>query len=191
MFRFIDFPSSRFDMIIGGISAQTKNSSRQIDAIEYGSDQLTWCVRRAGFIPRWMNIIKIVKDYEVYLVCFFGFYFVVLVMYVLSGHDKLNWDAYQTMMKALQIIFQSSAVIKNNLTLPMMMFLGIGILSAMVLLTTMISIYISIVQIRFKRYQINTRTELMDEGYQLAGDPAVLPLMRESEMVSVESELSM
>lgn len=73
----------------------------------------------------------------------------------------------------------------------MMMFLGIGILSAMVLLTTMISIYISIVQIRFKRYQINTRTELMDEGYQLAGDPAVLPLMRESEMVSVESELSM
>lgn len=172
-------------MIIGGRPlAQAVHLSYQ--PIVYDYDQLTWCVAHAELIPRWQNIIKVVKDMEVYPICFITFYLMTIMVFIFSGHEQLNWDGYQSMLKILQVVFFSTInlkrAVKHFSTAILMTF---SFFCAFVFSTIILCCYIGVVQVRFEARQTMTRDALIRYNFQLAGERETLDILNSSRMVSV------
>lgn len=174
-------------MIIGGRPlAHAVHLSYQ--PIIYDYDHLTWCVARAELIPRWQNIIKVVKDNEIYPICFIAFYLMTMLIFVFSGHEQLNWDGYQSMLKILQVVFFSTINLKRAVQhLSTAILLTFLFFCALVFSTIVLCCYIGVVQVRFEARQTMTRDELIRYRFQLAGEPETLDILNSSGVVSILS----
>lgn len=130
---------------------------------------MTWCVAHAKFIPIWQNIVTIIKDEKVIFIGIVAFYVCVVLSYILAFFEQLPYDMYTVMLKMLQVILCTPAAFFPKNVPSRILFAG-GSYVGILVYTTIISFYMVIIKLSIDEHQIESRNELIDNKFHLAGD---------------------
>lgn len=171
------------DIAIGGHSAVAVPIPSLNHPIIYDHDSITWCVRHAGTKPIWKNYLSLVKDNYTFISATVIAVLTVYLFYVFSTREDLRYDIFVCAMKVLQFVIGSPTKIKHK-QFEHRIFIALGNLGSVAIITSLTCVYITIIQLKIEEVQLKDRQQLIDNGFQLAGEKTIQTILERDEMVS-------
>lgn len=176
-------------MIIGGhFFVHVSPLANFVSTNAYDQDSFTWCIPHAEKIPKWQNIIKIVKDVELLALCGVLFPFVVILSYFQGAYEHWRYDVCTMSLKVFQLLIGNVTILKVKLVTTRSIVI-IELWASMLFFITVSSYAMICMHRSHEYYQVRNRMELATEKYQLAGDQHTLDLLWESKMVGIPTRI--
>lgn len=180
--------NSNIDIIIGGFDTSHLPNHNFILTKVHSFDSLSWCVSRAKIKPKWQNTYSLVSDSRIPFLIFVGFYITVFLAYFQSIYENWSYDSYSLMLKVLQLCIGNTTNLyaKAAGTRLILIFEFCGSMLFYIYVT---SLYIIIIHKSIRHDQIQTQVELIEGGFQLAGDQHALDMILKANAVGIEAIL--
>lgn len=146
------------------------NSKKFIKSVAYLQDDTTWCIRRAGALPRWKNVFYIIQDATTYTIAIILVILSILLIFALTSFEEKPTDFIGCVLLAVQVItgaasnFHPKRYLLRLLTMNFlfMCFLIVQIINAFLVT------HISRVLIYHK--QIDTIADISKENFHFVGE---------------------
>lgn len=168
-------------MIIGGICTGDLNFEKFEMSAPYNQDDITWCVRHAQPIPRWMNLLYI-TDFPTIVLAAVLVGIVIVLTYLLQGFESQPFDLILCAILFLQSITQFPTMFRADLY--MNRFLFTLMLIICMWLSTIFGAYVIVFMGKdLYEEQVATVQDIVEGSYQLAGNPNVIDHFRVKTMV--------
>lgn len=170
-------------MIIGGICPADVNFGKLFEpSSPYKQDDVTWCVSHAKPMPRWMNLFFIADFWTI--VCAAIIVVVVVgIFYLLYAFEDVPRDLLYCAVLTLQTITTFPTMFRSNRFGFKMLFTLALLMTFWItqILSAHICVFLS--QVRYKP-QITAIDEIVEENFNLAGNPSVTNHFRFKSRVS-------
>lgn len=168
--------------MIGGRKYDEVDITNFTSTVSYYYDDTTWCVNQAKTIPTFLNLYFYVKDFEVILAGIFCLIGAVLCGYGLTGFQKKPYDMYSLLIVAIAIVICSSHCFQ-----PEGFILCFGLACCSIVSLFLVSTFNAFLLVIFThpilREQVATISALIDNNFELAGNPHILQKIMQQEMV--------
>lgn len=159
-------------MIIGGIRSDSFNSTKFVASPPYMQDDLTWCVRRANEIPRWMNVYYIPKDFATYAAGFSLHIMTILLAYLLSTYEENSADLIFYAVSSVAILTQFNQSYTPRKPMNRIIFM-LCVISTFWLTQIFNAYYFRYIRTTLYEIQICTLDDIRDNQFSFAGDSDV------------------
>lgn len=94
----------KYDIVIGGLHAESFNSTKFIASAPYLQDDITWCVSRAKEIPRWKNLYYITEDVETYTWGAIMYILTIICAFFLTTFEEKPLDFFHCVILSVQTV---------------------------------------------------------------------------------------
>lgn len=176
------------DVVIGGLPQYTFDNQYLNSSLSYCSDDYTWCVQAAKYLPLPISFFRIMTPAVWVLVIGLG-YVNGLVIYFFVQMDPdpenrrldLNHTTYLISLPAW--IGLSQRFYPKHW--PLRLYYMITLMYGMIFFAIVLSFVSEFGEKRIRAYQIHTIGEFIDMGFRLAGSATILKKIQMQEMVSI------
>lgn len=131
----------------------------------------------------WKNYLNLIKDNYTFILATVAGVLTVCIFYVYSTREGLRYDIFVCAMKVMQFVIGSPMKIKHKI-FRHQIFIGLGNLCCVAIITSLTCVYITIIQLKIEEVQLKEKQQLIDAGFQLAGEKEIQAMLDRDEMVS-------
>lgn len=181
------------NVFIGGLPQYTREHNYLTSSTSYYSDDFTWCVQRAHFLPFAISLFRIATP--IVWVTLFGHWFLhgVILFYVIPldsmlDHGKIDFFKSLIIISASALYGISARF--NPQRMSLRLYYAILLLFGMAYFQLFLYNCTIFVTKRFRDDPVDTIAGLVDGGFRFAGTATILEHMQEQQLlVSVEKKI--
>lgn len=167
----LSITSRKSDLLIGVLDESTLPKEEFLPSRHYYYDELTWCVQKRQPIPIWRNFFILSNDPMVWIICFSTFGIVTFIFYYLQQFETLQpkWNAFRIAVGVLSR-FIGMPYNYNATNISSRVLFAIGMFGCIIFVSSFISIMMTSMNKQLYTNQVETIEEILDLGFDLAGD---------------------
>lgn len=180
--------SRRTDVILGGLPQYTYDHQHFASSLSYYSDDFTWCVQRARYLPYLYSFVRIASPAVWLLVVGLGFVNgVVLYFYVQLDSDSSNrkLDVHHTIYLISLPSWIGVSQRFHPKYWPLRLYYMTTLIFGLFFFAIATCHLLDYGTRKIRSYQIHTTTELIEMKFRLAGTAAVWEKVQVQEKVNI------
>lgn len=169
------------DMMIGGLGETELTRKKLSSSIPYYTDDLTWCIAKAGLAPTWLNVFKIF-DVSTWIVVAVMLLLTTIILHRFKKSDKNNENLGWSFLITLSMTISTPGHYKPNKFFIKIFFMTLAIYG-MNFGAAYHSILISVLTSPRYDKQISSLDEIINNNFKISGGHHILTYFKENDEV--------